>query len=139
MAESQNIIPSKFSVRHDAFMYLWWEVTLHKGSLYIQQSSACLLPFAGGPDVGIKVTPTKAQWEEAYGLLTSIKLNGIRGDKDIIDGNQIGWDVLWGELKSKRTVINPIGYKIDKLYEAVTLLTMSKEFPNGIVDADCLE
>lgn len=139
MTESQKIIPSKFSIRHEAFMHLWWEVTLHQGSLYIQQDSSCLLPLAGGPDVGIKVTPTKAQWEEAYDLLSSIKLNGIRGDKGILDGTEIGWDVLWGEVKSKRTVINPIGDKIDKLYEAVTLLTISKEFPNGIVDSDCLE
>ena len=136
--ESQNIIPSKFSVRHEAFMHLWWEVTLHQGSLYIQQDSACLLPLAGGPDVGSKVTPTKTQWEEAYRLVSSFKLNGIRGDKDILDGTQIGWDVLWGDVKSKRTIVNPVGDTIGKLYEAVNLVTVSKEFPNGIVDADCL-
>lgn len=120
-------------------MHLWWEVTLHRDSLYIQQNSACLLPLAGGPDVGIKVTPSTAQWEEAYRLVSSFKLNGIKGDKDILDGTQIGWDVLWGDVKSKRTVVNPIGETIDKLYEAVTLLTVSIEFPNGIVNADCLE
>ena len=120
-------------------MYLWWEATLHQGSLYIQQDSACLLSLAGCPDVGIKVTPTKTQWEEAYRLVSSFKLNGIRGDKDILDGTQIGWDVLWGDVKSKRTIVNPIGDTIGKLYEAVNLVTVSKEFPNGIVDADCLE
>jgi len=61
---------------------------------------ACLLPLAGGPDVGIKVTPTKTQWEDAYRLVSSFKLNGIRGDKDILDGTQIGWGVLWGDIKS---------------------------------------
>ena len=120
-------------------MHSWWEVTLHQGSLYIQQDSACLLPLAGGPDVGIKVTPKKAQWEQAYRLVSSFKLNGIRGDKDILDGTQIGWDVIWGDVKSKRTIINPIGESIDKFYQVVALLTVCEEFPSGIVDADSLE
>ena len=117
-------------------MHLWWEVSLHEGALYIQQDSSCMLPLAGGPDVGIKATPTDAQWRVAYALVNSVKLNGIRGNKDILDGHQIGWDVLWEGVKSKRTIANPIGESIDKLYEAVALLTVCDEFPRGIVGAN---
>ena len=134
--ELQANLPSRFYVRHDVFMHYWWEVTFYEGSLYIQQSSACILPLAGGPEVGIKVTPTNVQWDAAYALLNSVKLNGIRGNKEILDGHQIGWDVLWEGVKSKRTIINPVGESIDKLFEAVALLTTCEEFPDGIVDAD---
>jgi len=121
--------PDKLFYREDHYMSHWLELEWKPAGLRVEAESQCILPLAD-PEL---VFPTLAAWGELKNALSGIKLGAIRSDRDVMDGFQASWEIRWGAIKSKRTVINPRGEAFEGLRAAISTFTVSDDYPRGVI------